>query len=440
MISEDVLFVAICDVAGQVRGKAFPVHDLPARLQTGVGWTSTCQFISAFGPIGPSPWGPLGDLDLVPDMGTRVEVDFEDGRPAERFVLADIRLTDGTPWFACPRDFLRRGLRALESEFGLTVMAAFEHECYLLAPGVPLGRENRYNLEAFRENAAFVETFMAALRRGGCEPDTIMTEWGPRQIEFTTKPAMGIAAADRAVTARELARATAARSGIRACFSPKIDPDRVGAGCHIHFSLWTRDGRPATYDPAAERGLSANAACFAAGILAHGRALVALTAPSGVSTLRLTHHTWSSAYTNLGWRDREAMVRIAPFDERPGAPDPAPAFNLEYRAADGAASPYMALGAIVWAGLQGLRDGVDPVPALHGDPEALSEVQRERYGIRRLPATFEESLDALAGSASARGWLGDAFFDAYLAHKRFEADLIADLGPAERCAAYAEVY
>ena len=93
---------------------------LADRLNRGVGWTPTNIMITAHGPIAPGPWGAFGDLVLLPDLQTHVRVDFGDDSAApEQFVLGDIRHLDGSPWECCLRDFLRRGLNALESEFGV---------------------------------------------------------------------------------------------------------------------------------------------------------------------------------------------------------------------------------------------------------------------------------------------------------------------------------
>src|SRR5262249_54927397 len=82
------------------------------------GWTPTNTMITVFGVIGETPFGPLGDVMLLPDPKAEVRVDFGDGGPPEHFVLADVRNTDGSPWSCCPREFLRRALAALEREAG----------------------------------------------------------------------------------------------------------------------------------------------------------------------------------------------------------------------------------------------------------------------------------------------------------------------------------
>ncbi len=418
MNREPLIMVCTCEMAGRVRGKGFPARELPGRMARGVGWVPTNAMINAFSTIPATPFGTGGDLILVPDPASEVEVDFADGSAKEHFLLGDLRWLDGTPWELCPRDFLRRALAALKEAAGLSLVAAFEHEFTYTgvdeAPGSP------YSLDAFRRQGVFAEAFMAALRAAGCEPDSFMAEYGARQYEFTVDVAEGVRAADRAVVAREMARATAHRLGHRAIFSPIPDPAGVGNGVHIHFSFKDAAGAPVMHDPAGAHGLSDVARAFVAGILHHQPALCALTAPATVSYLRLRPNRWAPTHANLEQQDRGAALRICPV--LPGG-DVARQFNVEYRVADGAASPYVALAAVVWAGVDGIRRGL----AIPEEGPAL-------------PATLEEALDALAASDAAKTWMGESFHGAYLLHKRGEAALMAGLTEAEQCARYAETY
>jgi glutamine synthetase len=280
---------------------------------------------------------------------------------------------------------------------------------------------------------------MAALRMAGVEPESYLPEYGPRQYEVTCAPALGVTAADRAVVVREIARATARCFGHHLSFSPTVTPDVVGNGVHIHMSLLDREGRPVTYDSNAPHGLSVPAGRFVAGILHHARALCALTAPSVVSYLRLIPHRWSAAWSNLGYRDREACVRICPVDETPSA-QIANQFNIEFRAADATASPYIALGAMVRAGLDGLKQNLPTPEVTVVDPGTLGDDERARYRIARLPQSLDEALKALVDDPTAKSWLSEALFDAYLRHKRCELGLMAELDQAARCSRYKEAY
>ena len=114
-----------------------------------------------------------------------------------------------------------------------------------------------------------------------------------------------------------------------------------------------------------------------------------------------------------------------------------PGFGLYY---DAAASPYLALGALVWAGVDGIREGRNLPPVPQRSFWDMSEAERKAVGLRPLPRSLSEALDGLAASNAARGWFGEMFFDVYLRFKRAELQAIDGLTEAEICARYAEIY
>ncbi len=437
MQREDLVFVATCDLAGLVRGKAFPATDIAGRLRRGVGLTHSNIMVSAFGPIYATPFGTEGDLMLVPDESAQVQVPFGEG-PSERFYLGDLKTTDGEFWECCPRHFLRRSLNALHRTTGLCLRAAFEQE--FVYTGVEDRSGSTYALELLRRQGGFGEALVAAIRQAGAKPDSFLPEYGPRQFEVTVAPAIGMRAADEAVIVREMARAVAWRLGHRAILAPMLHPEGIGNGTHIHFSLCDDSGAPATHDPSGPHGLSPVAAHFAAGILHHMAALTAVTAPSVASYFRLTPNRWAPTWTNLGNRDRGASLRVCPVFAPADAANSAAQFNLEYRVCDAAASPYMALGALVNAGVYGVEHGLalPPQPAKgFGD---MDEAERAQTGAHRLPESLSVALDALTASAEAKAWFGETFFAAYVMFKRSEMNALAGLSDEAVCARYAEVY
>ncbi len=424
MIREELVFVATCDVSGHVRGKGFPARELPHRLAKGIGWTGSNLMMSPAGPIWDTPFGTAGDFMIVPDPGAEVRVDFGDGSAVEHFFLGDMCTTDGEPWECCPRAFLRRAVRELEAVAGLHLIAAFEQE--FVYTGTDDRPGDAYALGAFRRQGNFGEAFIAALRAAGVGPDSFLAEYGARQFEVTVAPQPALTAADHAVITREMARAAAWRLGHRAVFSPKPDPDGVGNGVHIHMSLWRGANEPATYEAGGPMDLTTPARHFCAGILHHMPAICALTAPSPVSYLRLVPNRWAPTLIDLLRQDRGACLRICPVFAAATPDEVARQFNIEFRAADAAARPYLALGAIIFAGADGIRRGL-PLP----DPIAPAP---------SLPPSLDAALDHLAASEAARGWLGPTHLDAYLRFKRVEAEKVAGLAPAELCAHYAEIY
>jgi glutamine synthetase len=424
MLREGLIFVGTCDIAGHVRGKGFPASELETRRKKGIGWTHSNLMQTAFGPIFDTPFGTGGDLMIVPDPSAEVKVDFADGSAPEHFFLGDIRNTDGSPWECCPREFLRRAVAALDEASGLRVIAAFEQEF------VYTGNEDRpgdaYSLNAFRRQGGFGESLIAAMRAAGVEPDSFLPEYGARQFEVTAKPAPALEAADCAVITREMARAAAFRLGHRAIFSPMPVADGVGNGVHIHFSLRDASGAPKTYDPNGPLGLSEQAAQFAAGVLAHLPAIAAITAPSPVSYLRLTPNRWAPTAIDIVKQDRGAALRVCPVFAASKKKDIAKAFNLEFRVSDGSASPYMALGALIFAGADGIKRKL-----------TLPEVGT---AAPPLPHSLAEALDGMEKSAAVQSWFGPTFLEAYLRHKRSELAHVAALDAPGLCARYAEVY
>jgi glutamine synthetase len=425
------------DLSGLARGRSFPLDDLEERISTGVGWVPADQALTPFDTIAdPNPWGPIGDLRLLPDPSTEVRLDLWPDASPLHFFLCDAVDTDGTPWEACPRSFLRRALEELEGETGLRLIAGFEQEFHLSgieAPGPG------FSLEAHRVVEPFGPMVVAALARAGLEPEAFLPEYGPGQFEINCRPAVGVSAPDRAVSIREVVRESARRLGYRASFAPIVDPQGVGNGVHIHFSFVDQDGRQATHDPDRPGGVSEVAGRFVAGVIHHLPALVALTAPSVVSYHRLTPHRWSAGFTAFGDRNREAAVRIPPVVTMGGA-DPSRQFNLEYRAADAAACPHLALAALVLAGMTGIREKLPDPPLVNQDPAELDEPARTRLGVHRLPASLGEALDALESDDQVRSWFPTALWDCYLSMKRTEIQLLDGVEAEEACRRYASVY
>jgi len=433
----ELVALVCCDLGSIVRGRSVIATELERQLDAGVGWVPANHSLTPLGSLAePNPFGSVGDLRLLPDRDTRVRVRADAGASALELVLCDIVETDGRPWDCCPRRFLRDALGDLESELGVRLRASFEHEFQLeldTPPALP------FSLEAQRNAEPFAAEVMGALAEAGAQPERFLAEYAPHQFEIPVQPAEGLTGADRAVVFREVVREVARRHGLRASFAPLLDPATAGNGVHIHLNLLDGAGRPLLYDAARPGCLSELAERFAAGILAHAPALSALTAPSPASAARLRPHRWSAGAVCLAQRNREALLRIPPLLSLAGA-DPAPQLRLEYRGADATANPHLALGAIVRAGLDGVRTGLPAPPILDRDPASLQGAEAARYGVGGWPATLADSLRALAEDGTVRGWMTPLLYDAYVGVKRAELQAVADLDADEVCRRYAAVY
>jgi glutamine synthetase len=449
--SIELVSLVCCDLGGVVRGRSLLATELGETLQAGVGWVPANHSLTPHGPLAAlTPFGSTGDLRLLPDPSTRVRIEADprgggesggggigaDGAGALELVLCDLVETDGRPWECCPRRFLRAALEELEGELGARVVASFEHEFQLVLDATPAAP---FSLEAQRRSEPFAAEVMGALVEADVQPERFFPEFAAHQFEIPVAAAEGLAAADRSVVLKEVVREVARRRGLRATFAPLLDPAGPGNGVHVHLSLLDAAGAPLLYDAARPACLSELGGRFAAGILHHAGALSALTAPSPASAARLTPHRWSAGAVCLGERNREALLRIPPLVGL-AAVDPADQLRLEYRGADATANPYLALGALVRAGLDGVRAELPAPPVLDRDPAQLDGAEAKRYGVGALPASLEESLQALAADDTARAWMEPTLYEAYVGLKRAELDATADADVSEVCRRYAALY
>lgn len=439
MISESIVFVGTSDLTGLFRGKSVPTARLQETHFQGVGWVPTNALITCFDGIGDSPYGSLGDLLIVPDNDTLVDVDFEDGATAERFVIGDVQHLDGSAFACCTRSQLSKAVNRLKSIASLEPVVSFEHEFQFHVNEPSVMQTPAFSMKGHRESADFGETLLAALRLAGLKPESFIKEYGIDQFEVPVGVAMGVNAADQAVILRELVRATAVRYNKSVSFNPLRSLDGVGNGVHVHFSLKDTSGKPVMYDSHKQNNLSDVAASFVAGILKYLPEFLCLTAPLPTSYLRLTPHRWSAAYNNLGAQDREASLRICPLSGN-GEEQRASRFNIEYRAADAAASPYIVLAALIHAGTQGIEEGLPAPDVTTDDLSLLDDITLSSRGLSRLPQSLSEALTNFESSDRVQSWFGKEFHDVYLALKREELAHVNAWKPEDQCMAYGRIY
>ena len=426
----ELAFVATCDLVAMVRGRALPRSALLSG-GIGVGWVPADLALSAFGGIAESnPFGALGDLRLLPDLSTEVVLPpaAVGGDPLHLFLANQTNL-DGTPWECDPRAALQRAIAKLESTAGLSVLASFEHEFTLSnADGsAPIG--NPFGLGALRGAEPFGTQLLAALAVAGYEIENWLPEYGVGQFEITLKPAPALVAADRAIILREIVRDVARSNSFRASFVPLQSTSSVSNGVHVHLSLW-RDGLPVTYQPGADGDVSPIAANAFAGILEHAESLLAWTAPSQISFLRLKPHRWSTGSICIAKQNREALLRICPVVQF-GRGDSAHSFNVEYRAADATANPWLILAGLI----QAMIDGLERECVL---PKVLSG-EVEEFG-RRLPLTLDEAIAAFNLDSVAGTWFAPNLVATHLGIRASESDAMVGLNDDEKCARYSSVY
>ncbi|RGE23114.1 glutamine synthetase [Leucobacter sp. wl10] len=439
MRKEPLSIILTSDLAAKARGRAFPQQDFQKYLNTGCGWVPANLAIDAFGSIvTPNPFGSVGDLRLMPDVSSIASLALNDSGEQTTMVLADIHTPDGKPWDCDPRTFLKQAIADLKQETGLSVVSSFEHEFMLLVNDErPVNTP--FSLESYLEEEELGGRLIAALDDAGLEPEMWLPEFGRNQFEVTVAPSPALVAADRAVYLREITRHVASSVGKRITFSPIIEENGGGNGVHIHVSLRDEDERFVTYDPSRPGSLSEIAGSFAAGILQHAEAIQAIAASAPISYERLVPNHWSAGGVFLGENNREAMLRICPLFNTPGA-NHQKQYNLEYRAADATSNPWLVLGCLIRAGLEGIRAGLDAPNIVQGESSRFTEAERQAHGIRSIPASLEEALRAFETSEVARGWFSTGFAETFLSVKRAEIRRVEGMETGERYAAYAATY
>jgi glutamine synthetase len=430
--------IVTTDLAGITRGRFVLADRIDQHIQAGIGWLPANLALTAFGTIAdPNPWGSAGDLRVLPDPQARFRTSATGAETPFDMIVGDITELDGTPWPCCPRTILKEAVAALKAATGLSLRVAFEQEFQVFGANFPAAHP--LSMAALRRADPFAPRLAAALDEAGVEPEVVIAEFGLDQFELTCAPSDPLRAADRAIAIREIVRETARVAGWSASFAPKTAPLAVGNGVHIHFSLLDTASNPATYDPAAPAGLSATAAAFCAGVLRHLPALSLLSAPSVPSYYRLRPHSWSASWTWLADRDREASLRICPVTTMQGR-DPAPQYNIEYRAADATANPYLALAGIIRAGLAGLTEALPPPAIIAEHPDDLDEARRVELGLYRLPDSLEAAIAAWNADHIVAHWFAPALVETMLCVRRAEMALLANLTDADICLLYRDLY
>jgi glutamine synthetase len=405
-----------CGNDGTMRAKASGRHGLAGRLQAGIGLTVGMQAMNGLDQLQPvEGMGPVGEVRLVPDLDTFRVLPYA---PRSGALLTDHVTLEGAPAPVCQRSFLKR-MEGRLAEHGLVLRAAFENEFSLARRQedayVPVDEGLCFSTIAMTASQYYVEELAAALEAQGIDLEQYYTELGHGQQEISTAHAPALRAADEQLLVRETIRGVAARNGLVASLAPKPWPESAGNGCHVHFSLWEGElGR--FHDGARPDGLSAQARAFLAGVLGHLPGLCGLTAPSVNSYHRIVPRYWAGAYTCWGFDNREAPVRVA--SPMRGAEEQSA--NAELKAADATCNPYLALGGLIAAGLDGLERSLELPEPVAVDPATLSEEERGRRGIARLPATAAEALEALAADELLTGALGPVLEGSYLAVRRSE--------------------
>jgi glutamine synthetase len=425
--------LAWADNNGIPRSRIVPIGGLADAAYRGVGATSLFAVFDSHDTITYGHAGlatPSGDIRLVPviDRLRRLA-----GQPALAWAPVRQVAADGSPWPYCQRTVLeaqvaegaRRGLEfraGYELEFAVAPAGSAD---IVSAPGHP---GPAYSPHALVGLDGFVAALLHDFAANGLRIGQLHAEYGVAQLELSLAATDPLAAADDQLLARQTIHAAARTHGLAVSFAPLIGLGAAGNGWHLHTSV-RRKGRNLL---AGEGVPSEEGAGYLAGLLRDLPALTALTAPSVPSTLRLRPGFFAGAYAFWGVENREAPLRYVPGSVLLGA-DHA---NVELKTSDASANPYLALAAVLAAGMAGIEDSPALPEPIGEDPDGWSEGERETRGVRRLPADPAEQDAALLASPRIAGVLGDELLGAFRAVRASDAAWAAERGAEEVVAAH----
>lgn len=429
-----------CDPSGVIRGKNVHIDRLAGRMREGVGLTRAQNAVNMLEHlVAIEGMAPVGEIRIVPDPDTYTRLDWV---PRTASLLCDQLDHDWQDWGSCTRSFLKRAI-ATAADAGFRVMASFENEFYLAeeVDGVvrPYGDGPVYSSAGMDRVAHVMDDVVSALEIQGLEIEQAINEYGPGQQEVAIRYADALKAADNQLKFRDAVRGTVeVRHGLIASFAPKPFADGVGSGAHIHFSLWSAEGSTNLLfdEEAGDRLLSETGRRFVAGVMDHLPALVTLTCPSFNSYDRLRPQAWAGATVSWGPDNRECSVRVAsPFRGREME-----STNVELKACDPSCNPYLALGGLILAGLDGIRRGLEPPEPALKDPALMSPGERERCGIAPLPASLREALVNLQADPVLFPALGDLLGRCLVAVRTAESEALEAMSPDDARLAHLRVF
>lgn len=393
------------------------------RLENEVTITAAMQSIPATRdePAAEAGLPPVADVLLVPAWETFASAPGED-----KVATVISNMYAGlTPWVHCPRSFLQRIEQRL-AKHNLKIKAGFELEFYLLHPSpeqgvlpVPVDQTVFASTAASHQSYKVISDILHSLWEQRIPPEQYLPESGPGQQEITLERCQPLELADRLIRARETIRSIASDQLLIASFLPVIFAEATGSGLHVHMSLW-QDGRN-LMSGSGKWGLSDTGNSFMAGILKHLPALMAVTTPSKNSYRRIKPHAWSGAYQAWGVGNKEAALRLIT-NLSSGEPT-----NFELKTVDASSNPYIALGCILAAGLDGIEKGAKLPEPVEVDPGSLSEAQRSQLEIQPLPTNLVAALEEFAADQTIQKAMTPAFAHVFAAVRRAELQTMSEL-------------
>lgn len=412
--------VEYADFHGVLRGKALPVKKFLHAVKDGIQFALPLFALDLAGNVaqgtGVAEELEYPDMEARPDLGTIAPIPWE--KHTAR-VMADLYF-NGAPLSLAPRQILRRVIEEYR-EIGLVPVTASELEFYLCRQ--VNGRLVRYvdkpsmvyTVNSMSDPADFISRLRAVMAEMNLEILASNHEFFASQYEINLKHFDALKEADDTVAFKQAVKEMACREEMLATFMARPFNDVGGSGYHLHVSLRdAQSGQNLFYDPGSPGGLSKLARNFIAGQLKHAQSLSSLLAPTVNSYKRYQLFSFAPYYVVWGMDNRSTLIRVPA--ER------GEATRVENRQADAAANPYLVMASVLAAGLDGIKNELDPGEPFAGD--AYQIANPEAYPV--IPSSLRIALDELEKSEFALRFLGPEFIKAFLAVKRLECKRFFD--------------
>ncbi len=408
---EDVSFIRLqfTNMFGELKNMAVTVRQLEKVLN------NQCSFdgslIEGFTGIEESI------LYLYPDIDTFQIFPWrpQNGKVA-RF-LCDVCCADGRAFQGDPRQILKNELKEIE-ELGYSFDIGPECEFFLFdldTDGNPTnntaekGKYFDVGPIDYGENARREMVFTLEEVGIDCESSYHENAPGQHEIDFRYKDAL--TTADNIVTFKMAVKTVARRHGLHATFMPKPKEGVDGSGMHINMSL-SKDGRNIFYDPSAPNGISEDGMHFIAGILKHVEGMAVLTNPLVNSYKRLTLGYDAPVYIAWSITNRSPLLTISDAGK--------PSVRVELRSPDPCANPYLTFAACLRAGMDGIKNKLEAPEIVNRNIYEMSAAECSSLGIRTLPRTLAEAVEAFKKDEIIKNVLGDHISERYIEAKQKE--------------------
>ncbi|MGA1821694.1 MAG: glutamine synthetase family protein [Thermoplasmatota archaeon] len=369
------------------------------------------------------------DLRAIPDPKTFMILPYGEGVQRVARIVTDTWTPDGSkPFPMDPRNAAKR-CRDHLSDMGFTASHLQpELEFYLLKDGVrPTDimahgdtiyaihpKKGYFAAVPWDNSDSFRNEFTHNLMKAGLDIKFHHHEGGAQQVEVEFKHVPDIVrCGDYSMLYKLLARLTAKQFDYSVSFIPKISESDSGNGMHVHMWLETGEGSAFT-DPNDDMGLSQTARYFIGGILEHARATCLFTNPTINSYKRLIPEFEAPVYATWGQRNRTAMIRI------PGSPGARRVGDIEVRHSDTSCNPYLDFTVLVESGLDGIKKKIEPPEPITSDPNRMTRAERKKKGIKMLPVSLHEAIEAAISDDVVKKAVGRDIFQAMVDRKRRE--------------------